>query len=107
VAPYPQYPLAGVASVTPDARVILIIFVVMAVFVAGRKFQQMLDLWNKWQGTKAALPGMRTAAWASVRLLIKVGFIAFLVICAAAYIGYFPREEASRSEGVSDSLLAP
>ncbi|MFD1937974.1 MULTISPECIES: hypothetical protein [Nonomuraea] len=69
-----------------DGRVVLFIVVAFAAYIVGRRFQQMLDLWRRWRGTKAALPGMRKDAWRGVRTLLKVGLVAAVLFWAVTHI---------------------
>ncbi len=61
----------------------------IALFIVGRRFQQALDLWRKWRGTLAALPGMEKDARRSVRTLVKVALVTLVVLWAVANMGRF------------------
>jgi len=64
--------------------VLLLIIVGMMLFIVGRRFQVMLDLWRRWQGTLAALPKMEQDAKRGVWTFIKLAALVLLIVWAAA-----------------------
>lgn len=67
----------------------IIIIVGMTLFIVGRKFQQALDLWNKWKDTLAALPGIEADARRGRRVFIKVAVVAAIILWAINNMGRF------------------
>ncbi|MGW5684922.1 hypothetical protein [Nonomuraea sp. NPDC003754] len=72
-----------------DKWAMLFIIVGLVLFAVGRRFQVMLDLWRKWKGTLAALPGMEKDAKRGVWTFIKWAAIGLIVVWAAARINTF------------------
>ena len=72
-----------------DKWALLFIIVSLLGIEVGRRFQTMLDLWRRWKGTLAALPGMERDAKSAVRTCIKWGLIILLVTWAASRINTF------------------
>lgn len=72
-----------------DKWVILFIAVALLAIEVGRRLQVMLDLWRRWKGTLAALPGMERDAKRGVRTFIKWGLLILLVVWAAARINTY------------------
>lgn len=67
----------------------LFIVVGLTLFAVGRRFQVMLDLWRKWQGAIAALPGLEKDAKRGVWTFIKWAAIGLLIVWAAARINTY------------------
>jgi hypothetical protein len=72
-----------------DKWAMLFIIVGLTLFAVGRQFQRSLDLWRRWKGTLAALPGMERDAKRGVWIFIKWGAIGLLVLWAAARINTY------------------
>jgi hypothetical protein len=69
-----------------DGRILLFIVIGIAVFVAGRKFQLMVNAWRDWRKTLASIPKLRSAAWGGVGTMIRVGMVAALVFVVATMV---------------------
>jgi hypothetical protein len=67
----------------------LFIIVGLVLFAVGRRFQVMLDLWRKWKGTLAALPGMERDAKRGVWTFIKWAGLGLLIVWAASRINTY------------------
>jgi hypothetical protein len=67
----------------------LFIIVALLMIEVGRRMQTMLDLWRRWKGTLAALPGMERDAKRGVWTFIKWAAIGLLVVWAAARINTY------------------
>lgn len=67
----------------------LFIIVALLMIEVGRRMQTMLDLWRRWRGTLAALPGMERDAKRGVWTFIKWAAIGLLVVWAAARINTY------------------
>lgn len=72
-----------------DGRLILLIIIAFVFIAVGRHFQRTVDAWAAWKDTVAKIPGLRSGAWANVRLMIKIGLFAALVFWIVANINYF------------------
>lgn len=72
-----------------DKWAMLFIIVGLLLFAVGRRFQVMLDLWRRWKGALAALPGMERAAKSAVWTFIKWASLGLLVVWAASRINTF------------------
>ncbi|GII56231.1 hypothetical protein Pth03_46200 [Planotetraspora thailandica] len=69
-----------------DGQVLLYIAIAIALFVAGRKFQLMLNAWRDWRKAVASIPKLRSTAWGGVGTMFRVGMIAALVFVVAAMV---------------------
>lgn len=72
-----------------DKWAMLFIIVALVAIEGGRRLQVMLDLWRRWKGTLAALPGMERDAKRGVRTFIKWAVIILLVVWATARINTY------------------
>jgi hypothetical protein len=72
-----------------DKWAMLFIIVALLMIEVGRRMQTMLDLWRRWRGTLAALPGMERDAKRGVWTFIKWAAIGLLVVWAAARINTY------------------
>ena len=69
-----------------DGRILLFIFIAIALFVAGRKFQLMLNAWRDWRKAVASIPKLRSTAWAGVGTMLRIGTIAAVVFVVVARV---------------------
>jgi len=69
-----------------DGRILLFIAIGIALFVAGRKFQLMLNAWRDWRKAVEGLPKLRSTAWSGVGTMIRVGMVAALVLVIATMV---------------------
>lgn len=65
--------------------VLLFIIVSLLAIEVGRRLQVMVDLWRKWRGTLAALPGMERDAKRGVWTFIKWGALGLLILWIATH----------------------
>ncbi|MEV4081940.1 hypothetical protein ACGFJC_15705 [Nonomuraea fuscirosea] len=74
---------------TADGRVLLFIIIAFTFIAVGRHFQRTVYAWRLWKDTVARLLDLKTGAWASVRLMIKVAIFAAVVFWVVINLNYF------------------
>jgi hypothetical protein len=75
--------------VTANGHILLFIVVAFALFVAGRRWQRMADLWKAWRDSVAAVPARRKEAQGGVWAMVRIVLVVAVIFWAVAKLSYF------------------